>query len=140
MLNPLIAILQAGTVTQRHLFPDLPEGATGLPQATAAPCEGTACRRCETACPTTAIAVTDSASRSLVTLDRGCCIGCGACITACPTGTLAEDRSTATATRSRDALLLTNHPGPAQVPPAPSRNVPFLRSLHIREVSTGCNA
>src|SRR5204863_6272644 len=64
----------------------------------------------------------------------------GACVAACPTGTLTADRSTATATRSRDELVLTNRAGPAEPLPTPPRNVPFLRSLHIREVSTGCNA
>jgi Ni,Fe-hydrogenase III small subunit/ferredoxin len=139
MRNPLLAILQIGTVTQRDLFPELPEWAAGLPQVTGAPCVGTNCRACETACPTAAIAVTEEEAQGVVTLDRGRCIGCGACLAACPTGTLSADRSTATATLSRDALVLTNAADAAESP-APAQARPFVRSLHLREVSTGCNA
>jgi Ni,Fe-hydrogenase III small subunit/ferredoxin len=140
MQNPLLAILTGGMATQREICPDLPAIASGLPTVTDAPCEGSACRVCEAGCPTGAIAVTDDATGGMLTLDRGRCIGCAECLDVCPTGTLAPDRSTRTAVLTRAELVLTNRPGEGTVSPrVPSRS-PFRRSLHIREVSTGCNA
>jgi Ni,Fe-hydrogenase III small subunit/NAD-dependent dihydropyrimidine dehydrogenase PreA subunit len=172
MRNPLLAILSGGVVTQRELFPDLPAGASGLPMVTASPCEGMVCRRCMEVCPTRAINVTEDREGGVVALDRGRCIGCSGCIETCPTGTLVADRSTRTAVRERDELVLTNRPGPTtatndqgpttkdqrrtsqeerRASPSsvvghsslvvrPTSSAPFRRSLHIREVSTGCNA
>jgi Ni,Fe-hydrogenase III small subunit len=73
-----------------------------------------------------------------VALDRGLCIGCSVCLGACPSGTIISDRSTRTAACTREALVLTNRPKPCIKAQSSAR--PFLRSLHIREVSTGCNA
>jgi Ni,Fe-hydrogenase III small subunit/NAD-dependent dihydropyrimidine dehydrogenase PreA subunit len=158
MRNPLLAILEAGLVTQRDLFPDLPDAASGLPTITEAPCEGAACRRCAEVCPTQAITIVEDHAGTALTLDRGRCIGCSQCIEACPTGTLVPDRSTRTAVRTREALVLTNRPGTTndQRPTTTARSHPvgrssfvvgrwpapalFCRSLHVREVSTGCNA
>jgi Ni,Fe-hydrogenase III small subunit/ferredoxin len=161
MRNPLLAILTGGVATQREVCPDLPPVASGLPAVTpSAACQGDACRRCEAICPTQAILVAeDPSSRAaggggVITLDRGRCIACSGCIDVCPTGALVPDRSTRTAARSREELVLTNRP-PAGAPssrvPAPGPAITslsppgagsrlFRRSLHIREVSTGCNA
>lgn len=140
MRHPLLAILGVGTVTQRNAFPDLPETAVGLPMVTGAPCDGAECHACAEVCPTQAILVTGDDQGGSVALDRGRCIQCGLCVQTCPTGTLAPDRSTRTATQTREELLLTNRP--AIGPPAASETFrsPFLRSLHLRAVSTGCSA
>jgi Ni,Fe-hydrogenase III small subunit/ferredoxin len=135
MRNPFLAIARTGIQTQRELFPDLGDDATGLPTVTAAPCSG--CAQCAAACPTQAITLGADAQGPVVVLDRGRCLGCQLCVQACPTGTIVVDRSTRTATSTRDALVRSNRPRPS-APPAPSRR--FLRSLHIREVATGDNA
>ncbi|MHB0999205.1 MAG: NADH-quinone oxidoreductase subunit B family protein [Armatimonadota bacterium] len=134
MKNPLLAILKNGVITQRDMFPDLPDDADGLPMLTASPCSGNDCGRCTAVCPMAAISVVGDA----VTLDRGRCIGCRACLDACTSGTIAADRSTKTAVATREQLILTNYPQPTQ--PQTQNRLPFTRSLHIREVSTGDNA
>lgn len=136
--NPLFAVLKGGTATQRSVCPDLPEAAIGLPKITQSPCEGSKCGRCAGVCPTQAITLTSDEMGSVVALDRGRCIGCNACLSVCSSGTIISDRSTRTAALTRDALVLTNRPKP-NAEPAPSPR-PFARSIHIREVSTGCNA
>lgn len=136
--NPLLAVLTGGMATQRKVCPDLPEAAIGLPKVTASACEGSRCGRCVAVCPTQAISVVDDELGGAIALDRGRCIGCNACLAACPSGTLTSDRTTRTATLTREALILTNRPKPEAKSSPSSR--PFLRSLHIREVSTGCNA
>lgn len=136
--NPLIAVFKGGIATQRSMFPDLPDAALGLPKVTESACDGSRCRKCAAVCPTQAITVTDDNLGGVIALDRGRCIGCNACLGACPSETLASDRSTRTATLTREALVLTNRPKTSVKPVSPSK--PFLRSLHIREVSTGCSA
>lgn len=136
MRNPFLAIARTGLQTQQGLFPDLPIEATGLPAISPAQCSG--CGRCAASCPTQAINVDKDAQGFVVTLDRGRCIGCQECIRTCPTYTLTEDRTTRTATCTREALVLCNRPQP--VPSAPVSPRHFVRSLHIREVSTGDNA
>ncbi len=136
--NPLLAVLKGGIATQRSVCPDLPDAAIGLPMVTESACDGSRCRRCVEVCPMQAITVVDDEQGGAVALDRGRCIGCNACLGACPSGTLVSDRSTRTATLTREALVLTNRPKPDSKATLPVR--PFLRSLHIREVSTGCNA
>ncbi|MHB9133034.1 MAG: NADH-quinone oxidoreductase subunit B family protein [Armatimonadota bacterium] len=133
MRNPFLALVRTGIQTQQDLFPELSADATGLPTVTDSPCSG--CGRCVEECPTQAITLTRDGG---VELDRGRCLGCQCCVRACPTGTLAEDRCTRTAVRSRDALILSNRPQPATHTAAVAH--PFLRSLHVREVSTGDNA
>jgi Ni,Fe-hydrogenase III small subunit/NAD-dependent dihydropyrimidine dehydrogenase PreA subunit len=142
MANPFIKILKTGIVTQFVEFPDLPSSAIGLPKLTDQPCGGEECRRCSTSCPTQAIAITEDADGGKVTLDRGRCIGCGECMEECPTGVIVSDRSVRTATRAREGLILTNR---TESTPLDGRRTPqdfpgFTKSLHIREVSTGCNA
>jgi Ni,Fe-hydrogenase III small subunit/NAD-dependent dihydropyrimidine dehydrogenase PreA subunit len=136
MIRTLLHLARTGTVTQRELFPDLPEYSRGLPMVTEQPCAG-GCSACAEACPTDAIALDDGG----VALDRGRCIACGGCVESCPTGTIVADRRTAVAVRRREDLVLR---APAAAPPLPTqsgtRPAPFLRSLHVRSVSTGDNA
>lgn len=136
MRNPLLAILKTGLVTQRNACPDLPAEATGLPTVTDAPCAG--CGRCAVKCPMQAITITQDAQGPVVALDRGRCLGCQRCVENCPAQTLVADRSTRTATRTRDALILSNRPAPRL--PDTTAPTPFHRSLHVREVSTGDSA
>jgi Ni,Fe-hydrogenase III small subunit/ferredoxin len=145
MRNPLLSLLTAGMATSSALCPDLPEEAEGPPAVGSAPCEGPECHACADVCPTDAIEVSKDAEGGIVALDRGRCIGCSACIRACPTGTIFADRSTRTATRRREALVMTNRrsddaePRRSGVRDQPRERL-FHRSLHIREVSTGCSA
>lgn len=136
MRNPFLAILRTGIQTQRHLFPDLPADATGLPTVTNAFCSG--CGQCAGTCPTQAITISADEQGPVITLDRGCCLGCQQCVNVCATGAIVEDHGTRLATTTRAALIQRNRPQslPSSLPP--SRQ--FLRSLHIREVSTGDNA
>lgn len=134
MGNPLITILKTGVITQRELFPELTDDANGLPMVTARPCAGNECGRCVRVCPANAINVAGNA----VALDRGRCIGCSECIGACAAGTIIRDLSTKTAVTTRDELILTN--SPKSTKRSTQNQLPFRRSLHIREVSTGDNA
>ena len=136
MRNPLLAILKTGIITQREICPQLTDDATGMPALTDSPC--TACGRCVAACPMNAVRLDQDAAGPLVTLDRGCCLGCNRCVEECLSRTLVQDRATAIAVRAREELVLTNRPRPAAV--RPSGPLPFQRSLHIREVSTGDSA
>ncbi|HAH86828.1 MAG TPA: hypothetical protein DCL60_05595 [Armatimonadetes bacterium] len=134
MGNPLLTILKTGVITQRDMFPALPDDADGLPTVTASPCPGSRCGHCAKACPSNAISVTDNT----VTLDRGRCIGCNACVSICHTGAIARDPSTKTAVATREELVLSTRIKVNAVQAQPA--LPFRRSLHIREVSTGDNA
>ena len=137
MPSPLLAILRTGIITHRGLCPDLPKEATGLPTVTDAPC--TNCAECANACPTQAIALARDETGTAVTLDRGLCVGCNLCVETCSTGTIVADRSTRTATRRREDLVLSNR---VAAPRAPVSATPkaFKRSLAIRMVSTGDSA
>jgi Ni,Fe-hydrogenase III small subunit/ferredoxin len=140
MIKTLIHLLKSGTATQREMFPELPHYSRGLPMLTDKPC--TDCSACVDACPTDAITISAAPDTGRVTLDLGRCIACGGCTDACPTGTIAVNRATRVATRTRDALILTNGPAAASPPtatPQPALSL-FHHSLHIREVSTGDNA
>lgn len=134
MGNPFFTILKTGIITQRELFPMLSDDANGLPTVTVSPCLGADCGRCAKVCPTKAISVSGEA----VTLDRGRCISCDACLGVCASGTIIADRSTKTAVSTREELVLTNRPELA--PTSMPNKLPFRRSMHIREVSTGDNA
>lgn len=136
MKDPLLAILKEGIVTQRAVFPDLPDTAYGLPKLTQSACD--ACRRCSQICPVSAITVGQDNEGGVICLDRGLCVGCQECINACPKGVIVTDYSTKTAVKTRDELILTNRRVEKQKKSAPSSI--FMRSLSIREVSTGCSA
>ena len=135
MLSALIHALGQKKATGDQLFPDLPDGAQGLPMLTDEPCLGGACGKCAAVCPSGALAV----HGSTVELDRGLCVSCGACVAACPTGTIVHDRSTRTATVRREDLVL-RQPSGVKTATAPSGATPFCKSIDVREVSTGCNA
>lgn len=139
MIRSLIHLVRSGNTTQRDILPDLPVYARGLPMLTEAPCgaaEG--CSACVDVCPTEAISVAPGSGGARVTLDLGRRIACGGCVEACPTGTIAENRSTRVAVRTREDLVLTN--GSRATVERPSPTATFRRSIHIREVSTGDNA
>ena len=138
MISSLINIIKTGIVTQLDLFPDLGSDANGLPTLTSNKCAGSSCQLCAKSCPTKAAAVSDDAEGGVIELDRGKCIGCNLCLQACPEGVIAPDRSTKVATRSREELLISNRVKSAVV--VSQKALPFRRSLHVREVSTGCNA
>lgn len=138
MLNSLLFAARQRFATDPIDFPDLPEGARGLPRLTHESCLGDTCGRCVTACPTGAITISEAAGNPQAVLDRGLCVTCGACIETCPSGTITSDRSTRTATISREALVLKQ--GETAEPTAPDPGSLFFRSLDIREVSTGCSA
>lgn len=137
MSSPLLAILRTGIITHRGLCPDLPPGATGLPTVADAPCSG--CGDCAAVCPTQAITVGLDQLGAAVELDRSLCIGCNQCVEVCASGTIVADRSTRTATRRREDLVLTNR---VSVTPRARSNVAsaFGRSMAIRMVSTGDSA
>lgn len=133
MRNTLLSVIKTGILTQQDLFPDLPEDANGLPMVTQAPCEGASCAQCAALCPTKAIVLTEHG----VSLDLGRCIGCQGCVEVCPTGSIVRNRSTKIAALSREQLILsTDQPAAA----APLAKSPFVRSLHVRAVSTGDSA
>jgi len=134
MNNPILSLLKTGIITQKDLFPDLTEDANGLPALTQTPCKGTDCSKCVNVCPMKAITLSDG----IVTLDRGRCLGCNACVAICPSGTVVADRSTRTAVRTREELILSNIPRPTAV--STKAKHPFHRSLHVREVATGDSA
>lgn len=134
MNNPLLTILKTKIITQQELFPELTNDAIGLPRITSAPCTGSSCSKCVKVCPTKAITCVGNT----LSLDRGRCIACNGCVEACETGTIARDLSTKTAVLSREELVLTNQVKSNKAE-AKSKHL-FMRSLHIREVSTGDNA
>jgi Ni,Fe-hydrogenase III small subunit/ferredoxin len=134
MNSPLLSIIRTGIITQRSLFPDLTDDAIGLPSLSQTPCRSADCMMCVRVCPMHAITVDEGA----VSLDLGRCLGCNACVAACPSGTIVPDRSTRTAVRTRGELVISNRTDP--VPALAPTRLPFQRSLHVREVSTGDNA
>ncbi|MEI7831851.1 MAG: 4Fe-4S dicluster domain-containing protein [bacterium] len=136
MRNPLLALLSTGIITQKELFPELPDEANGMPTVTDASCTG--CGRCAAVCPLQAITLGTDAIGTTVALDRGRCLGCQECVRACNSGTIIPDRSTRIATRTRAELVRSNRPSAPATTATVAR--PFQRSIHIREVSTGDNA
>ncbi len=133
MLDTLFHLFRTGRVTQRPLFPDLPEYSRGLPDLTDAACND--CGACASVCPTRAVSVAGGG----VTLDLGRCLACGECVSNCPTLTIVANRSTRVAVRAREDLILHSPRRPASTVSPPSSSL-FRRSFHIREVSTGDNA
>ena len=143
MLTALLHAAKQRNATDAVDFPDLPEGAGGLPRLTSEPCLGSGCGVCESLCPTGAIQVSGGPGDALVTVDRGLCLTCGACIEGCPSHTIVNERSTRTAVVRREYLVLHNRPQEPALTLAP-RDEPgqglFGRSVDVRAVSTGCNA
>lgn len=138
MIKSLFNIAKRGILTSQDVCPELPEQASGLPQITPTPCRGTNCQQCALSCPMQAITVADDEQGGMISLDRGRCIGCQLCISACQTGTITPDRSTQIAVRTRHELIMTNREQLMENT-IPS-TLPFLRSLHVREVATGDSA
>ena len=142
----LTYLLTQKRATLQTICPPLDASARGLPALTEQPCSGTGCNACVELCPTDAITVLNEQTASgsaKVAVDLGACIGCGLCFQNCPTGTIAETLSTRNATKSREALVLTNEKidaAPTDAPAPPAKSNPFHRSLHVRVVSTGCSA
>lgn len=146
MVSALLHAVKQRIATDPADFPDLPEGTHGLPKLTSQPCLGESCRRCVDLCPTGAIAIGANEIPSVV-LDRGLCVTCSACVESCSTGAIVYDRSTKTAVRRREDLILgqssagDEDPGQSAIRNPQSKiRSPFSRSVDIREVSTGCNA
>jgi len=143
MIKLLSYLIGKGVATQRKPFPKPDADVWGFPEVTLAPCEGAACNKCVTECPTEAIAITIDGDKPLLSLDRGACIGCGRCIEVCPTKTIVPNRTYEVATVTREDLILTNS-GKKKVDEAkrtPRANLHiFKESVHARVVSTGCSA
>jgi Ni,Fe-hydrogenase III small subunit/ferredoxin len=134
MRNIIKSIINTGILTNSDICPELPVEADGLPAISAAPCRGEKCGKCAAVCPMKAIEI----KGEKITLDRGRCLGCHSCTGCCPSGTIIHNRSTRTAVLRREDLILTNADKVQN--DRKSATSPFINSLHIREVSTGCNA
>jgi Ni,Fe-hydrogenase III small subunit/NAD-dependent dihydropyrimidine dehydrogenase PreA subunit len=124
--------IQQGRRTLR--FPlegvDLPERFRGRPVLDASRCED-GCRACSEACPTQAIALQP------LRVDLGACLFCTACQDACPSEAIRYTTDYRLATRSREALVLTEGEYRlAQALDAKMRRL-FGRSLKLRQVSAG---
>jgi Ni,Fe-hydrogenase III small subunit/NAD-dependent dihydropyrimidine dehydrogenase PreA subunit len=145
MLRLLSYLFSQKLATVRDACPPLDSSARGLPALTQEPCSGNQCNACVEVCPTDAIKVLPEKNAdggAKVSLDLGCCIGCGLCFANCPTGTIAETLSTRNAVRNREDLVLTNDTTlrvTERGTKAEAKN-PFHRSLHARVVSTGCSS
>lgn len=137
MSSALFHVLRAGIVTQGVPRTGFPPAAAGLPMLSEEPCTGNSCSQCVAVCPTEAISL--GADPGDLALDLGRCIGCGLCVEACPTGSIVAGDSTQTASSTREGLVL--RAGRSRPPiQAAQSSGPFRRSLHFREVSTGCPA
>ena len=102
VLDRLLRPLRGHPVTTRYpdAPPDLPAAARGLPELDPARCDGSAA--CVGACPTGAIALSDTAW----SLDAGACIFCGACERACPRGAVRLGRRIELSGLGRDDLTV----------------------------------
>lgn len=141
MLKLLAYLLSRGVVTEKKLLPDLDSAAKGIPKLTKADCLSDECSICEKECPTDAITLAKGQSgKTEVKLDRGKCITCSLCIDLCPTGTIVSDRNPVTASKTREALILSTLAEAVQNGGISTSNNPFHRSVAARVVSTGCSA
>ncbi|MCE1248107.1 MAG: 4Fe-4S binding protein [Firmicutes bacterium] len=130
---PLLSIIRNGIATQKQAFPNLPDEAEGLPGFSKTDCNPGECGKCAALCPAKAI----SCDQNEVKIDRGLCIGCSICFKSCPSGVIINDRSTTTAVFKREDLIISNKT--PVITPAKPLKMPFRKSLHVREVSTGDN-
>ena len=133
MLRLIAYLLGKGVVTNRVIPDLLNDGLLGLPRVTENICSDN-CTACIQCCPTDAISLRDD---QRITLDRGCCIGCGQCVAVCPEGVLSNDLSVATYTHDRADLLLSSTSTAKQ---ESNETGIFKSSLAVRVVSTGCSA
>lgn len=138
MLQPLIERLRQGYRTAA--YPDAPAPARpdrfrGLPILDQAKCsEG--CGNCVDACPTSAISQADNKLR----LDMGRCLFCTDCMEACPDGAVTFSNEYRLASRTREGLVIGEHP--LQLAKALDEKMLkiFGRSMKLRQVSAGgCN-
>ncbi|HOE66383.1 MAG TPA: NADH-quinone oxidoreductase subunit NuoB [Candidatus Hydrogenedentes bacterium] len=116
--------------------PVLPDRFRGRPEIQTGTCLEE-CRACAEACPTGAILLDKRPS-----LDLGRCLFCGLCEEICATGAIHFTSNHSMATRTREALHVTDATtyALAEALDAKSRSV-FGRSLKLRQVSAGgCNA
>jgi len=132
MLNALIHAAKQKFTVDPIAFPDLPEDMKGMPRLADEPCIGKACSRCVGLCPTDAISI----GADGIEIDLGCCAACGACIVGCPTKSIQAERSTMTAVKNRQDLVISARK------PLPKQNLGKLagKSIDVRVVSTGCSA
>jgi Ni,Fe-hydrogenase III small subunit/NAD-dependent dihydropyrimidine dehydrogenase PreA subunit len=108
----------------------LPERFRGRPVVDGSRCDD-GCHACNDACPTQAIVLQP------LRVDLGACLFCGACEEACPSGAVQYTTDYRMATRSREALVVTESEYPlAQALDANMRRL-FGRSLKLRQVSAG---
>lgn len=132
MLNALIHAARQKFTVDPVAFPDLPEDMKGMPRIAEDPCLGEGCSKCVDLCPTGAIAFAEHE----VQIDLGCCLACGACIVGCPSRTIQAERSTKTAVKNRQDLVISARR------PLPKADLGKLtgKSIDVRVVSTGCSA
>jgi Ni,Fe-hydrogenase III small subunit/formate hydrogenlyase subunit 6/NADH:ubiquinone oxidoreductase subunit I len=130
-------------VKQKHRTVSFPKGSPILPDRFAGrPCVDfskctSQCHECRDICPTGAISDMDGKT----TLDMGKCLFCGECEKACTHGSVKFSKEHATATRSRDDLLLSG--GACKLADAMDSQMRRVlgRSLKLRQVSAGgCGA
>ncbi len=115
--------------------PVLPDRYRGRPEVLSGTCTED-CRACADTCPTGAI----TRDKSPI-IDIGRCLFCGQCAEICTTGGIRLGKDYRMATRTRDALRITDEHtfALAEALDAKSRRV-FGRSLKLRQVSAGgCN-
>jgi formate hydrogenlyase subunit 6/NADH:ubiquinone oxidoreductase subunit I len=102
LVDRLLRPLRRAPATTRYpdAPPDLAPAARGLPELDLARCDASGA--CAEACPTGAIALTDSSW----VLDAGRCIFCDACARACPRDALHLGHRIELAVRDRGDLLV----------------------------------
>jgi Ni,Fe-hydrogenase III small subunit/NAD-dependent dihydropyrimidine dehydrogenase PreA subunit len=133
MLRLLGYLVNRGVVTEK-IPQQLPEGVTGFPRVSPDSCiSAEGCSDCSSICPTEAITL---AAKS-VQIDRGACINCNLCVSICASSAITNDNSTKTFAFKREDLLL---PAGSAMAVEPPQDSPFMRSLNVRVVSTGCAA
>lgn len=139
MIRALLTRLQQGHRTMAYPAgppPPLPQHFRGRPLLDQARCQAE-CRACEEACPTQAIAITDTPR-----VDLGRCLFCTECADACPTGALTYSQDYRLAVRAREDLVVSPEEELrlARALDGKLKSL-FGRSLKLRQVSAGgCNA
>jgi Ni,Fe-hydrogenase III small subunit/ferredoxin len=136
MLKLLLTRFQQGHRTTA--YPDAPPALCdrfrGPPQIDAARCPP-ACRACEGACPTDAIALGEPPR-----VDLGRCLFCTDCTDACPEGAITHAREHRLAARAREDLVVGGAFAVKKAALDEKMRRLFGRSLKLRQVSAGgCN-